>query len=224
MDISLIVPVHNGVGLIEHLIESLNQQKNKLKINREVIFGLDRCDDNSKEVIINNLKNWQYKIIECNNGSGGLTRNDCLNVAEGKYIMFADQDDWFIEKDVTDVLYKTINDNDYDIVEFKIKSHIQEIGEYGAAAVWRAIFSKRIIGDTRFWEGYGEDNQFSELIWRKCGFTNGGWGGMPKYKDNPQWYRINYTPYFYNYPRKGSLMDLKYHTWDKYQESKNNEF
>lgn len=223
MDISLIVPVHNGVGLIEHLIESLNQQKNKLKINREVIFGLDRCDDNSKEVIINNLKNWKYKIIECNNGSTGLTRNDCLNVAEGKYIMFADQDDWFIEKDVIDVLYKTINDNDYDIVEFKIKSHIQEIGEYGAAAVWRAIFSKRIIGDTRFWEGYGEDNQFSELIWRKCGFTNGGWGGMPKYKDNPQWYRINYTPYFYNYPRKGSLMDLKYNTWDKYQESKNNE-
>lgn len=224
MDISLIVPVHNGVGLIEHLVESLNQQKNKLKINREVIFGLDRCDDNSKEVIINNLKNWKYKIIECNNGSTGLTRNDCLNVAEGKYIMFADQDDWFIGKDVTDVLYKAINDNDYDIVEFKIKSHIQEIGEYGAAAVWRAIFSKRIIGDTRFWEGYGEDNQFSELIWRKCGFKNGGWGGMPKYKDNPQWYRINYTPYFYNYPRKGSLMDLKYHTWDDYQESKNNEF
>lgn len=223
MDISLIVPVHNGVGLIEHLIESLNQQKNELKIKREVIFGLDRCDDNSKEVIINNLKNWEYKIIECNNGSTGLTRNDCLNVAEGKYIMFADQDDWFIEKDVTDVLYKAINDNDYDIVEFKIKSHIQEIGEYGAAAVWRAIFSKRIIGDTRFWEGYGEDNQLSELIWRKCGFTNGGWGGMPKYKDNPQWYRINYTPYFYNYPRKGSLMDLKYNTWDKYQESKNNE-
>ena len=220
MDISLIVPVHNGVGLIEHLIESLNQQKNKLKINREVIFGLDKCNDNSKEVIINNLKNWKYKIIECENGSAGLTRNDCLNVAEGKYIMFADQDDWFIGKDVTDVLYKTINNNDYDIVEFKIKSHIQEIGEYGAAAVWRAIYSKRIIGDTRFWEGYGEDNQFSEEIWRKCGFTNGGWGGMPKYKDNPQWYRINYTPYFYNYPRKGSLMDLKYHTWDKYQESK----
>lgn len=214
MDISLIVPCHNGEELIKKLIYSLSNQKNDLKIKREVIFGLDRCNDFTEDEI-RKLKNWDYKIIYCDNGSTGLTRNDCLSNAKGKYIMFADQDDWFIEDDITDVLYKAIN-NKYDIVEFKIKSHIQKIGQYGAAAVWRAIFSRKIIGNTLFNEGYGEDNQFCEEIWIKCGFKHGGWGGMPEYKDNKQWLRIDYTPYFYNYPRKGSLMDIKYNVWNKY--------
>lgn len=211
MDISLIVPCHNGEELIKELIKSLNMQKNDLGIKREVIFGLDNCTDNTEKEI-KKLKNWEYKIIQCTNSSVGLTRNDCLRAATGKYIMFADQDDWFLEDDITDVLYKAINDK-YDIVEFKIKSHIQHIGKYGVAAVWRAIFSRKIIGDTLFPEGYGEDNYFSEEIWKKCGIKHGGWGGEPEYKENPYWYRIDYTPYFYNYPRKGSLMDLKYHIY-----------
>lgn len=218
MDLSLLVPCHNAETLILNLLDSLNKQKNELGIKREVIFAIDNCTDNTEEVIKNTLKNWDYKLIKCNNGSPGLSRNTCLDAASGKYIMFADDDDWFIEDDVTDVLYKAISDKDYDIVEFKIKSHIQEVGQYGAAAVWRAIFSRRIIGDTRFNEGYGEDNQFCEEMWNKCGFEHGGWGGMPEYKENPKWLRIDYTPYFYNYPRENSLMDLKYNTWKRYQE------
>ena len=214
MDISVIVPCYNGAELIGPLIDSINRQTTNLNV--EVIFGLDNCSDNTEQVIRENLKYVDYKIIECHNGDTGSTRNDCLEQATGKYIMFADQDDWFLETDVFDVLYNSISQG-YDIVEFKIRTHEKPMPHYGVAAVWRAIYTRSIIGETRFPSGYGEDNSFSEEVWQKCGFEHGGWGGMPTYVKNQRWLKIDYTPYFWNYPRKGSRMDLKYDSYNRWK-------
>lgn len=214
-DISLIVPCHNGEELVKPLIESLNKQKNKTNIKREVIFGIDNTTDNTIKVIKENLKNWDYKILIVNNSDTGDTRNDCLNAAEGKYIMFADCDDWFIGEDVFDELYRTITSKDYDIVEFKYRSHLSKEGAYADGTCWRAIFSKRIVGDTKFTHGDCEDNNFCEYVWKKIGFDNAGYGKL-EYKPNDKWIRIDNTIYFYNYPRKGSKLDKRFNSWENF--------
>ena len=79
-----------------------------------------------------------------------------------------------------------------DIVEFKIKSNSNPDGAFGGGTVWRAMLSKRIIGDLTFNNRQvGEDNDFADIIWNK---------------ENAKYGKIDFAPYFYNFPRKGSLL------------------
>jgi hypothetical protein len=61
------------------------------------------------------------------------------------------------------------------------------------------MLSKRIIGDLKFNDRQnGEDNDFSDEVWNN---------------PNAKYQTIDFAPYFYNYPRKGSQSDIAYHTY-----------
>ena len=69
------------------------------------------------------------------------------------------------------------------------------ICDIGGGTVWRAMLSSRVIGNLRFNNRQnGEDNDFSWNIWNKPGSKYG---------------KIDFAPYFYNFPRVGSQ------TWKK---------
>lgn len=200
IDLSIIVPCHDLEDFIMPCLESLIMQENKLNAQREIIFICDNCTDNTYDIIQKTMRNssWNYSIIKANAGSPGGARNIGLDKAKGKYIWFVDGDDWLTTDNAIDTVLNCMIKDDMDIVEFKIKSKAHPEGVFGGGTVWRAMLSKRIIGDTRFNDRQnGEDNDFSWEVW---------------HKPNAKYGKIAAAPYFYNFPRKGSQSDIAYNT------------
>lgn len=108
--ISVIVPVHNAQDYIDKCLASIYNQSYD---NIEVILILDNCSDNTLE-ICNNLKQANTLIIETENKSAGISRNQGINYSKGKYICFVDADD-YIEKDYIQKLYCFLKSNNLDL-------------------------------------------------------------------------------------------------------------
>lgn len=129
----------------------------------------------------------------------GGARNIGLEHCDSKYIWFIDGDDWLVGDDAIDIVLDCMIRDDMDIVQFKIRSNVSPLGQFGGGTVWTAMFSKRLIGDYRFNNRQnGEDNDFCEEMWNHR---------------NPKFGKIALAPYFYNYPRKDSLSDIAYNTY-----------
>ena len=199
MDLSIIIPCKNLENWITPLLDSLNEQETTMKM--EIIFICDYCKDRTCEIIKEKIDSrFDTKVLIGNYCSCGYARKIGLDLAKGKYIWFLDGDDWLTYNHAIQDLYNEMVNNDLDIGEFRVKSKQNPEGVYGCATCWRAMLSKRIIGDTRFpHSNIGEDNVFSDIVWNKNG----------KYK------KVDLAPYFYNHPRKGSNMDMLYHYFDK---------
>jgi len=201
--LSIIIPCHNLEKFITPCLNSLLEQENKANLEREIIFICDNCIDKTHKIIEKKMKKSQYEyhIIDTSVGSPGYARNIGLDHATGKYIWFIDGDDWLTTPVALDVVTECMIKDDMDIVEFKIKSNAHPEGKFGGGTVWRAMLSKRIIGDTRFNDRQnGEDNDFCDIVWNN---------------PNAKYGRISLAPYFYNFPREGSQSDIAYHTFKK---------
>lgn len=99
--VSVIIPMYNAENTISACINSVLNQTYKGEI--EIIIINDGSKDGSKliveELINNNLKNIDIKLINKNNGGVSTARNAGLALARGKYIALLDSDDeWLSEK------------------------------------------------------------------------------------------------------------------------------
>ena len=97
VDISLIIPVHSGVGQLESLFDALLD----LRLNNyraECIFVADKCKKSTFEVIKQRCRlikptqwvNWQ--VVESDFGNPDQARNLGKKYAHGKVIAFIDDD------------------------------------------------------------------------------------------------------------------------------------
>lgn len=87
---SVIIPCHNYGMFVGEAIESVLAQQTKLPF--EVIVVLDRCTDNSAEVVARYAKRG-VKALVVDNGNLSATRNDGIRTASGEYIACLDADD-----------------------------------------------------------------------------------------------------------------------------------
>lgn len=114
---SIIIPHHNIPKLLERLLYSI-----PIRDDLEVII----VDDNSDKEIVDfelfpGLGRKNCKVIfDKKGGGGGYARNVGLKEATGKWILFADADDFF-NYCLNEILDYYI-DNDNDIVYFKVNS------------------------------------------------------------------------------------------------------
>ena len=91
--LSIICPAYNAEKTIGKLIESIVSQKYK---NYEFIILNDGSKDKTFEVIEGYAKKYKNIVaIDKPNTGVGDTRNEGLKIAKGKYITFADADDWY---------------------------------------------------------------------------------------------------------------------------------
>jgi len=115
--VSIIIPVYNASAMVERCARSLFEQSLQ---SMQIIFVDDCSCDDSVEVITNCLedypeRNGQVKIIRCEkNGGSSKARNIGLRHAIGKYVAFADADD-YLDKDGIEAFYHYAADNDLDI-------------------------------------------------------------------------------------------------------------
>ena len=111
MDVSIIIPVYNNDKYLNECIDTLLNQDTKYKY--EIIAINDGSTDNSLKI----LKSYKDKIIviDKENTGPGDTRNVGIKRAKGKYIMFADSDD-YVTPNFVDKMVSTLINEDADVV------------------------------------------------------------------------------------------------------------
>lgn len=194
---SIIVPAHNAEGHIEKCLDSIEMQTFK---DYELIVVCDACTDNTKSVAT-----WYTdQLIITNYGRDGLARNAGLDAAEGEWILFLDDDDWWIHEYVLEECYRTIKTMPvpaemllFDFIwrnhpEHKPGYYRQKVDNVNIA-VWSKAFKRELIGDTRFPDiPFTSDKPFMDEICAK----------------RPLAFPMNQLMYCYNYMRKGSQTEI----------------
>lgn len=110
--VSVIIPIYNADEYIERCLNSvINQTYREI----EIIIINDGSTDKSLE-IIRKFKKEDERIIILDKNNTGVSdsRNKGIDIAKGEYITFIDSDD-YIEKDMIDILVRSIRENRSDI-------------------------------------------------------------------------------------------------------------
>ena len=184
---SIIVPEHNSVEFMRKGLDSIKNQSFK---DYELIIVCDSCTDNTVEIA------YEYtdKVIETDGKSAGVARNAGLDAAEGEWILFMDDDDWWLHEYAFEQLANYIKENNVkeDIVAF---SFIFKGEGYAKCDRWDAIWNKTYRrtfldkGDYRFPpKDHADDHDFSAAVLPNA--TIKFW---------------NMPLYYYNFMREGSL-------------------
>ena len=102
---SVILPTHNGAGRMETALRSVTSQAYR---NYELIVVCDACEDNSADI----AAAYGARVITVDFHRDGLARNAGIEAATGDWILFIDDDDYFIHEHVFDMLDHKISSID----------------------------------------------------------------------------------------------------------------
>ena len=190
---SVIVPAHNSQQYLARCLASVKRQTFN---DYELIVVCDACTDETDRV----AKFYTDNVIITEYGMDGLARNAGIDAAKGKWLMFLDDDDWWIHEYVLEMAKNTIDSIlfpvDMLLFDFiwkdppymKYPYYRQEIDNVNIA-VWSKAFRRELIGDTRFPAiQFTSDKPFMDEIIKK----------------KPVAYPTRQLIYYYNYMRKGS--------------------
>jgi len=186
---SVIVPVHSEPNVIIPCLQSIGNQHFD---DFETIYVCDNCTDETIQTVKGYLPD---KLIITNYGMDGLARNAGIDAAEGEWILFLDDDDWWMHEYVLDEIWKVawFFGEEFDMIVFdfiwKGQGYTSVKAEELNIAVWSKAFKRELIGETRF-PGIRmtSDRPFMEKIVAK----------------KPRTYSMKKLMYYYNYLRKGS--------------------
>ena len=176
--ISIIIPVYNGQEYLDRCIDSIVSQKGFNRSDLDIIFLDDESTDSSPSVIKAYERKYPNEIrLICQKNMGvAKTRNRGISLAEGKYVVFIDQDDW-IDADYCRKLYDEIERTSADVVyagyrrpdvDGKIRQTVQpvnsEYGKYITLAAWAKIHRTSFLlqeAITFYSNPIGEDGIFT---------------------------------------------------------------
>ena len=190
MRFSVIIPAYQAQN---HIWKSLDSIASQTFRDFELIVVCDRCTDDTKKI----AEFYLAKTLEVDFGRDGLTRNAGLDIAQGEYVLFCDDDDWFLHEfafSMIDQKLKEENDPELLIYSFIWKGCgvTKPLNRFNEPyiAVWCKAWRRDWIGDTRFSGVYSvSDLDFHKAMMKK-----------------PHRTVLYDTPlYYYNYLREGSI-------------------
>ena len=124
MNYSIIIPHYNSSILLKRLLDSIPQNDN---------FQIIVVDDESAEDEYASVqalqKDYPFELYVNEGKTAGGARNTGLKYAVGKWVLFADADDYY-EPDLEIAIDKYVN-SDYEIVYFDVVSRYSDTGEMG---------------------------------------------------------------------------------------------
>lgn len=132
--ISVIVPVYNVEKYLNRCVDSILNQSFQ---NFEVILVDDGSIDKSGEICdLYAAKDRRIKVIHKENGGLNAARKSGIDVSVGKYIMFIDSDDVYVEG-VLEKAHQTIEAENVDIVQFHYykTENIEDVTPFGTGEV-----------------------------------------------------------------------------------------
>lgn len=192
---SVIIPTHNGAGTIRKMLDSIRAQT---FTDYELIVVCDACTDVTEEI----AREYGAKVITVDYHRDGLTRNAGIDAATGEWILFADDDDWYLHECCFQQIAQKAGKHGEDMLDYGFVVHgtgyYKQTPGQCYTMVWsrawrRDFFRYRRFGD----EEYGSDTAFYKRYVRGNGDLTIAMWDMPIY--------------CYNYMREGSM------TWKKQQ-------
>ena len=173
--VTIILPVYNAENYLKRCIDSILNQTYK---DFEIMIINDGSKDSSYEIMTQYEKKYPEKIKVINQENKGVakTRNESIERADSKYIMFIDNDD-YIDNDYLETYARAIEKEDYDIVvggfrrpnengkivkQLKLKN--EEWSKFMIMTPWAKIYKRKYLIDNniKFLENnIGEDNYFN---------------------------------------------------------------
>lgn len=184
--VSIIVPVYNVEKYLERCIDSLVNQTLK---DIEIILVDDGSTDSSGRICDEYAKkDKRIKVIHKENGGLSQARNFGLDIANGRYLQFVDGDD-FIHKQMVEILYDTIINNnadisicdfdkvyentkikykklDYNTINVKIYNNIESLNQLYSKDVikfviaWNKLYKKELFTNLRYRDGKIHEDEF----------------------------------------------------------------
>jgi glycosyltransferase involved in cell wall biosynthesis len=189
---SVIIPAYNSAAYIEKALQSV---KNQSYSNYELIVVCDSCLDRTEEIAMEYGADTYSVNFHCD----GLTRNYGLDRARGDWILFLDDDDWFLHEFAFDMLNQVIQQTNHDVIAFsfiwKGVGYSKHSEDKLYVAAWNKCWKRSAIGDTRFSNSRTGDADLA--------FHN---GMMAKALKIGIW---DQPLYYYNYLRKGSQTEKR---------------
>ena len=157
--ISVIVPVYNAEQWLERCVDSIVAQT---YTDWELLLIDDGSTDDSATICDEYAaKDERIRVSHKENGGVSDTRNYGLDLAQGKYLMFLDSDDFWLRNDVLEMLIGKAEEYDLDIV----RGEYSAMHEDGSFAWSRGIsekrkqYAERVLYSGEFFE-YGIHGEF----------------------------------------------------------------
>lgn len=192
MRFSVIIPAHNSAN---YITKALNSVKEQTFADYEIIVICDMCTDSTAWI----AKSYGAIVIEADFGNDGLSRSRGLDAASGEYVMFIDDDDWWLHPRVLEIIDRDLSSSpDIDcycygfiwgVLGYRPPNGNMP-GNKLFPNVWSKVWKRESIGETRFPNiHYCSDMHFTNAMFDKA--IN---------------YKLSNDPiYFYNYMRDGSI-------------------
>lgn len=128
MKLSIVVPVYNVEQYVKKCILSIINQEDNLFNDIELIIVNDGSKDKSVEQIKDLVDKYEnITLINQENLSLSVARNNGMAVAKGDYVWFIDSDDWITSDAVKYVLPYLDNVNDIITINYTV---VKEDGEF----------------------------------------------------------------------------------------------
>lgn len=190
--ISIVIPVYNAKSKITECLNSLTNQTSN---NFELIFIDDCSTDGSYKYLKSFFRNTQLnvKIYQNDKNSGpGISRNNGIKKATGKYLMFIDSDD-YVANDCIEQLSKIISNNskidcicfnfyrvsDNKLQQYEMISKYEQEGIidlkdafiYSKGSIWGKLFNLNIIKQNNIYLPNlkrNEDMPFAKIAISHC--------------------------------------------------------
>ena len=188
---SVIVPAHNAADRIRKGLGSIKRQT---FTDYELIVICDDCQDDTAKIALG-----YADVVRCVDWhSCGKTRNAGLEAATGEWVLFMDDDDWWMDDSAFMMIAQEIKrlekaGDQFDELAFDFifgsNGYARQIPGRLYIAIWNKAWRREFIGDTRFPEvPHSDDVGFAEQLHPKA---------RVRFMNEPL--------YYYNWMRPGSI-------------------
>lgn len=164
---SVIIPAYNSEEYIGKALASVAAQDFR---DFELIVVCDSCHDQTEQV----AREHGAITYTVNYGADGLTRDYGLEQAKGKWILFLDDDDWYLHEYCFQQLYDVIKQHPaVDVIAFSyiwkergyIRQDEETFNDWNRSHVWAKAWRHDVIGNARFGNAtYCSDTYFMKAV------------------------------------------------------------
>ena len=150
MRFSIIIPAYNSE---KYIVKALHSVKMQTFTDYELIVVCDSCEDNTMEL----AQAFGAITVAVGYHNDGLTRSAGLDIAQGEYVLFMDDDDWWTDDKMLEYLNtKIMLEKTPDVIAFGFyfrgigHAHARRTGGDLWIATWNKCWKRSSIGETRF--------------------------------------------------------------------------
>ena len=189
---SVIIPAHNSAEFIRRGLNSIKDQEFK---DYELIVVCDACTDNTLDVVSEFIKRPEDRVLMTDFKAAGMARNAALDVTTGKWVLFMDDDDWYLPGAFAVIAEELKAQKDIDILaygfEWKGRGIAMQTRSRIYPAIWNKCWRRDFIGEERFPDWFHTDD---------LGFAR-------KMHPRARFGFLNMVLYHYEFMRPGSVSD-----------------